>query len=411
MKNIILFIVLLVGFSNVVFSQWTTQLSGSNNYIESIYFVDKDYGVAAAINASIYVTFNAGKNWTKKTSNISGSINNIFCIDKTTAWILGSQSSDTNQCKITKDGFKTATTKLTLPDGFFLPAFNKVYYYNNKVWVICSYGRTYNSIDGENWTQKVWDKDYDFVYLIFYDNDNGFLVANFQGIVIFSTTDGGNTWIEQKSNVTKSIYSCFFIDQFYGWAVNNQGFVFNTKDGGATWTEQGITKKRLHGVTFINRNEGWIVGASGTIFSTVDGGETWIDESGYTTADLHCIFSNKFNDWTYDIYAGGGSTNIINQRYTVSTDVEENPTTNISGLNIYPNPANDKIVIHLPDIDLPSCSLIITNSLGVELKRLSGSELLNKSIILETESFTSGLYHCSIINNNQVSSKPFIIIR
>jgi photosystem II stability/assembly factor-like uncharacterized protein len=102
----------------------------------------------------------------------------------------------------------------------------------------------------------------------------GWVVGN-EGVVLH-TTDNGETWEQQDSGVTGTLYSICFVDADEGWAVGDGGTVVHTADGGATWELQnsGITE-RLRGSFFANSSEGWAVGEGGVVINTRDGGVAW----------------------------------------------------------------------------------------------------------------------------------------
>lgn len=395
MKKCILLVVLLSAILGKLCAQWENQLSGNNNYLESIQFIDKSFGIAGAIDAITYSTTNAGATWIKNTALYGGSISNLFCVDKNIALFV--DHSYSNKCRITTDGFKTATTFLELPTIAFHSEFNKIYCYNNTTWVLCSYGLTYNSTDLENWTTKNWDKDYNFIYMKFFNNDTGYLAANHDGIAILKTTDGGKSWTEKVFATNKSIKAFFFVDENYGWAITYSQVVYKTTDGGTNWEENDIQDYNFNDISFINRNEGWIVGKSGVILSTTDGGVNWDIDNSATGEDLHCIYSNKIDESTYNIYAAGGASTIVYNRHSVITSVDNELETSTCGYIISPNPATDKISIFTNKglhSDLQSSSFSIINSLGMEIRRIEGKELsVQGEICFSTNELPSGVYY------------------
>ena len=112
------------------------------------------------------------------------------------------------------------------------------------------------------------------------------------GGTILRTTDGGTTWMPQNSGTTQSLLGVSFADSNTGTAVGNEnrglgiGTILRTTDGGATWTAQDSgTRNGLWGVSFTDTNTGTAVGYSGTILRTTDGGATWVaQDSGATDA-------------------------------------------------------------------------------------------------------------------------------
>ena len=106
-----------------------------------------------------------------------------------------------------------------------------------------------------------------------------------------------------------SMRDIFFIDETTGWVCGNAGYIYATTDGGATWTEQtsGVTKD-LQKVYFLNKNLGYIATAQGSALKTTDGGNSWVE---YNFANLrpsvgfgYCNGLYFTNDTTGFIIAG-----------------------------------------------------------------------------------------------------------
>ena len=90
---------------------------------------------------------------------------------------------------------------------------------------------------------------------------------------IVRTTDGGTTWITQRSGTTETLVDVSFTDANNGTAVGAAGTIVRTTDGGTTWeTQRGGAREWLYGVSFTDANNGTVVGGHGTILRTTDGG-------------------------------------------------------------------------------------------------------------------------------------------
>jgi photosystem II stability/assembly factor-like uncharacterized protein len=90
------------------------------------------------------------------------------------------------------------------------------------------------------------------------------------------TSDGGKTWVQQKSGVRYTLTSVVFVDAQTGWVVGDVGTILHTTDGGTTWEKQeSPVNFFLMGACFISPQKGWIVTERTHILSTEDGGKTW----------------------------------------------------------------------------------------------------------------------------------------
>lgn len=110
---------------------------------------------------------------------------------------------------------------------------------------------------------------------------------------ILHSSNGGESWVFQKSPVNTDLVSIFFIDSKNGWAVGKHGAILHTIDGGNNWVDKSKNSKndqRLMDLHFIDSREGWVVGVYGTILHTEDEGETW-EKQGW---DEDRIYNNVF---------------------------------------------------------------------------------------------------------------------
>lgn len=142
----------------------------------------------------------------------------------------------------------------------------------------------------------------------FPDASHGFAVGARH--TAFATTDGGQTWLPQRTPLPtkgdsgrvddapgpsgdpaeQSYDAVSFPDALHGHAVSSDGSVVATSDGGSTWRIQptpapssvGVTFRNeaptawaFNGVFFVDADHGFVVGRPGLILATSDGGATW----------------------------------------------------------------------------------------------------------------------------------------
>ncbi len=147
---------------------------------------------------------------------------------------------------------------------------------------------------------------YDFYDLDFVDDGYGWVVGYSQRI--YKTTDGGLTWLRQKTGAINHIYNdVCFIDTLEGWITGYPGVVYHTIDGGATWANQPIpgTANWMYDVFFLDSLNGWVAGENGEIASTTDGGLTWFSDVTGTTERIYGLwFTSPTRGWA----CGAGGT-------------------------------------------------------------------------------------------------------
>lgn len=112
------------------------------------------------------------------------------------------------------------------------------------------------------------------------------------------------------SKADVNLESVFFVDEYRGWIVGEEGTIKRTIDGGETWTDQiSKTGNDLYDVCFVGYDEGFCVGDGGIILATTNGGLTWEKKNSGTTNSLYSI---DFNDIEpTNIYIVGKSGTIL----------------------------------------------------------------------------------------------------
>jgi photosystem II stability/assembly factor-like uncharacterized protein len=152
---------------------------------------------------------------------------------------------------------------------------------------------------------------------IFVDDFRGWIVG--AGTTIIQTSDGGENWYQSSlAPVEKPVRftAASFIDNRKGWAVGSGGSVYRTVNGGRTWEPQNSTVEvDLFDVKFVDALEGWAVGAEGTIIHTSNGGETWTTERSATQHPLERVF---FADRNHGWAVGFGGTVVAYRRNEAS---------------------------------------------------------------------------------------------
>jgi len=116
----------------------------------------------------------------------------------------------------------------------------------------------------------------------FVDASRGWAVGHWG--VVLTTTDGGETWSLQRSDVTvdQPLFSVYFRSPLDGVAVGLWSLMLTTHDGGATWKPvslplpPGATKadRNLYTV-FGDRTATYVTAEKGGVLKSTDGGRSW----------------------------------------------------------------------------------------------------------------------------------------
>lgn len=187
----------------------------------------------------------------------------------------------------------------------------------------------------------------------FFINTNTGWIAGDSGMIA-RTTNAGQNWIVQNTNILNDIKSIFFINERLGWAVSYEVFpdsltylgtrVLKTSNGGINWINYMYpdTNIFMRAVYFRDSLTGFMSGAPSLIVRTTDAGSTWIKTDTDTSLILgfpvECVsfVNNQIG------YASGGFRDIAGAMW-----VTTNGGLNWKGQIVAPEPINDIYIFNL----------------------------------------------------------------
>lgn len=175
-----------------------------------------------------------------------------------------------------------------------------------KVWVLCEQAHVYSTNDGgATWVGKPLPEAPLLRAVKFLDDRRGY-VAGDEGTLL-ATDDGGNSWRAVKLPTEENLTSMSWVGDS-GWIAGYAGVVLHTADGGKSWTLQDSKARQpLESIFFVDANHGWAVGWAGTIVVTADGGRNWklVDPPGGVMWSLSSVC---FRDPTHGVAVGFNGT-------------------------------------------------------------------------------------------------------
>ena len=219
--------------------------------------------------ATIIHTSDGGDTWTAQAAGLAHSLNGIDMLDANQGWAVG-----------------VAGTILHTQDGGL--------HWNRQAVATTDEFRGVAFTDSQNgWATSVRIHHYDQ-----FGNPDDWRAS------IWRTANGGTTWQVQTIPSDAAILNKVdFVDALHGWAVgvkyvgedvlgypDHRAVIYHTSNGGVTWLEQDFSpepvKITFTGADFIDPLHGWVVGfhhvfaaSEGVIFHTSDGGDTWERQS------------------------------------------------------------------------------------------------------------------------------------
>ena len=335
---------------------WSRLLSGTNDNVYSIYFVDGNIGWAGARrwgNPSkdvILKTTNGGKQWKTQLENLNGSyLRSVYFINELFGWIAFSVRA------------------LPTETG----------------------GGLYRTTDGgENWILENSSGQYSSVFFI--NHDIGWVTSDYSGAAgIYKSTDGGITLIKNSSTSSSSVY---FIDANNGWAAGEGGSILKSTNGGESWVSKASgTTNNLYCIKFYNSDLGICVGQAGTVLLSTDGGENWITETSGTTQDLTTVtFTNSTTVWVVGTNGEILSSTDLGNNWTSYDGVTANDLTSLSFVNEYTGWVGGMSGTMFKYFDESAFTLSLTSPNGWEIWK-SGSQ---RNITWSSENITNvNLYY------------------
>lgn len=253
---------------------WTKQKSGTLAWLRAVYFLDQQRGWAVGSSGVLLSTTDGGENWKPLRRPTEDTVRDLYFADEQRGWLVCERSIFLLRTKDEQRSYLMSTT-----DG----------------------GQLWRRINLNG------DPDARLLRVLFTSNSHGLVFG--EGGMLFTTTDGGATWLKRRAPTRHILLGGAFLDQTQFWLVGSGATVLQTRDGGETWRTGnilGITESvRFNATSFVDRARGWAVGGGGSIFMTVDGGRTWAAQNSGVAEDLNDV---KFLDAAEGWAAGNGGT-------------------------------------------------------------------------------------------------------
>ncbi|MBI5219364.1 MAG: gliding motility-associated C-terminal domain-containing protein [Bacteroidia bacterium] len=294
--------VVLVNLSNQASAQpgWTTQSSGTTNYLRSVYFTAPDTGYVVGNSGTILKTTNAGTDWTTQSSGTTNQLFSVYFPDANTGYAVGNGGTihKTTNAGTDWSALSSGTTNYL----------NSVYFTDANTGYAVGEGGTIlkTTNAGTDWTAQSSGTTHHLFSIYFTDANTGYIVGTYG--TILKTTNAGTNWTAQTSG-TNDLLSVYFTDVSTGYAVGDYGTILKTTNAGIDWIAQiSGTSNFLFSVYFTAPNTGYAVGLSGTILKTSNAGTNWTAQTSGTTNDLWSIYFIPQSGTNTGYIVGGNGT-------------------------------------------------------------------------------------------------------
>jgi len=162
----------------------------------------------------------------------------------------------------------------------------------------------------------------------FYSSKLGFYITKEEEI--YKTTDGGASWDEvMSSGFSASTGTLYFPSKHIGFA-SIDGDTYRTIDGGNSWEDMNITWREIYSFFFLNDQYGYAVGEYGARHKTTDGGSTWESIGADPNSDFYTLNALHFFDEESGLIAGKKGRIIRTDDFGTNWEVDAPTSSNIT---------------------------------------------------------------------------------
>lgn len=393
-------ILLILTFPSISFSQWTNVTTGTTSTIRDVDLATPSLGYYhfGWPTDELMKTTNGGMTWSG-TGKIITNFIQLQCIGADTIYLQKLNGYEYSYNAGTS--WQTSTINGAYNDLY------SMHFPNNQIGYATGMNFNWDSIlvfkttnAGQTWNLIKQLDGYSYTDVFFIDANTGFLATD--GL-IFKTIDGGTNWTIKYSQLGVPLSRIFFADDLNGYAMGVIGDLVKTTDGGENWTllssallqsDPISTTSDLH---FINKDTGYVTsGYVGNgvpaIQFTVDGGNTWgVSHTG--TIGLESI--TFFNETSG--LAGGGQGQIL--YFGTSNSIFE-----WMNQEIFVTENENFIVFNFENKS--SCIIRIFDMSG---KEILNSKTTNSTFYLEKTKLENGIYLVNVYSEFFIGSKKIVV--
>ncbi len=448
MRKIFTLMIALCLSASALYAQWVPQATGFSlpsvgvNYISAVdqnvlWAVGYDGSGTAAEIQMVTRTNNGGDLWTA--AEIPGysayGVAMICAIDYNTAWVpVFTSNAQGGAILKTTDGGATwtaqTTAAFTAPDGF--P--NVVHFWNaNEGFCMGDpnggYFEIYTTTDGGTTWVRVPQANVpamlsgEFGVVGYYSvvGDNVWFGTN-KGRV-FKSSDKGLTWVAYATGFSTSTYvDVRFLDANHGIAIDrgqtSTGAKRETFDGGATWsliTQTGTVYTGgfswVPGLANTCVSSGAATGLSGIAYS-IDGAHNWTDFNG--TSGIQFLFTqwvDNSHGWAGD-FTDAVTPSTLGGMYKyngVLTDIL-NVDPKQGDVKIYPNPSNGQFTFAVIGFEGKDVNVNIYNAVGQKVySHTSNESLVSYNHVVDLTQFGTGVYVAEVQCGKKLIQQKLIV--
>jgi photosystem II stability/assembly factor-like uncharacterized protein len=194
---------------------WFTITDPTSNYLNDIFFINETKGFIVGSVGVMYCTEDGGNNWISRNSGTTSQLSAIHFFNENIGMTLGYTYDYSDYIIRTTDGGLTwincsfSNSPFFIAEGVFLTT-------ELKAFVISMDHLFYTYNGGQSWSQLLLRSSTDFASIAFYDSLNGFISGVEE---IYRTSDGGSNWETISFSLGDAIW-------LYGITAPNQNLIY-----------------------------------------------------------------------------------------------------------------------------------------------------------------------------------------
>lgn len=426
-KTIIIIFNFFIGV-NLIYSQggWDSIYQNDSLRLTSVYFINETTGFVAGMRipsfaAVILKTTNGGTTWENQEYGINAALFEINFINSSSGYTVGDNG---NFYRTSNSGSNWFNVPLNLPDIYLRDV---QFIDNNTGFIVGGYGgiirKTTNS--GASWLILDLNIQYINSSVNFFNANTGFIVSfrstsdSLRGKIL-KTTNGGINWLNINYGGDFALHSMQFVNNNVGYiagiqqvGINRINKILKSTDSGNNWVTTNIVDSALNErIYFLNENTGFLSANMGCIFKTTNGGQNWAKYRISTVNDFHegIYFVNSNTGFC----VGKGIYKTTNGGNPIGIHLLSNQSPNRFYLfQNYPNPFNPVTNFQFDVYKKGIVKLSIFDLLGKEIQNLLNDELQvgRYKLDWDAKSYPSGTYYYRLEAENYSESKKMILIK
>jgi photosystem II stability/assembly factor-like uncharacterized protein len=324
-KKLILALLFIITLSASAFGAWTSQevTAWSIRAIDGTATTSMTTLCAVGNYGSVYISNDYGNTWVKKTSpEVDLHLSDVDIVGNS-IWVAGTKDAGGDGSgRIFVSTDEGASWQDKTPSSFAACYAVKFGSSSNGVIVgktdspSSGFESRYTSNGGTSWNSPSSPHGIGRLNALDSTDANTYYAASSSNGYVHKTTDGGDTWVTQETNVGDiNLSGIHFPTTNTGYVVGGSDTIAKTTDGGASWEALSPPgSNHYKGVYFVSADNGEVCGdqdstQNGRIISTANGGSNWT--TSYSITGLTPINDIFFLDTDNRFAVGQGGSGFI----------------------------------------------------------------------------------------------------